>query len=304
MALPLLSSVSTIPTTATGRSVRYAAAVFSLCKPRLAAMSVLTTTVAYATARPAANHAFATIAGTTLAAAGALSLNQWWERAADARMQRTRGRPLPSGSLRAKDALAWSGFFAAAGIGTLAIGVNAAAALCAVATIFVYGIVYTPMKRRTRWATEVGAVSGALPALLGNAAAGDLSARAGLVLAGILLLWQMPHFFAIGWRHRADYRTAGFALLPALDPDGRRTAAWSFGYAIALTIFGLVPWFAGWLGGVYGGVTFAANVWLLARAWRFWDASSGRDESARQLFLASIYHLPIVLAALMLEASR
>jgi protoheme IX farnesyltransferase len=265
-------------------------------------MSVLTTIVAYATARPIAANAFATIAGTTLAAAGALSLNQWWERAADARMQRTRARPLPSGSLPASDALAWSVFFSMTGITMLVTGVNIPAALCAFATILVYGIVYTPLKRRTRWATEIGAVSGALPALLGNAAAGDLAARPGLVLAGILLLWQMPHFFAIGWRHRADYRAAGFTLLPAIDHDGRRTAAWSLGYAIALTVFSLVPWCAGWLGAIYGVVALAANVWLLMRAWQFWETSTQRNESARRLFLASIYHLPIVLAALLLES--
>lgn len=265
-------------------------------------MSVLTTTVAYATARPIAANAFATIAGTTLAAAGALSLNQWWERAADARMQRTRGRPLPSGMLPANDALAWSGFFSSAGIVVLSLGVNGAAALCALTTILLYGIVYTPLKRRTRWATEIGAVSGALPAVLGNAAAGHLGARPGLVLAGILLLWQMPHFFAIGWRHRADYRAAGFALLPAIDHDGRRTARWSLGYATALAAFSLVPWFAGWLGAIYGTVALAANIWLLLCAWRFWQTSTPRHESARRLFLASIYHLPIVLAALLLES--
>src|SRR5207302_2023285 len=132
--------------------------------------------------------------------------------------------------------------------------VNLPAAVIAAATILIYGVVYTPLKRRSRWATEVGAVSGALPALLGNAAAGHLGARSGVVLTLILLCWQMPHFFAIGWRHRGDYRAAGFRLLPAVDASGARTAAWSLAYTLALVIVSLVPWVQGWLGPCYGAV--------------------------------------------------
>jgi len=167
-------------------------------------------------------------------------------------MQRTRARPLPQGNLTPPEALAWSAGFSVSGVALLGLFVNPAAATLAAATILVYGVVYTPLKRRTRWATEIGAVSGALPALLGNAAAGDLAARPGIALTAILLLWQMPHFFAIGWRHRDDYRAAGFPLLPAVDPDGRRTAAWSLGYSVALLIVSLVPWALGWFGPIYG----------------------------------------------------
>jgi heme o synthase len=276
------------------------AAVFALAKPRLAAMSVLTTMAAYATAPAQAAHTGATLAGTSLAAAGALSLNQWWERDADALMARTRGRPLPCSRLTAREALAWSLGFSLGGVVLLAGWVNVTAAAIAAATIVVYGVVYTPLKRRTRWATEVGAISGALPALLGNAAAGDVLSRPGLVLTLILLLWQMPHFFAIGWRHRDDYRTAGFKLLPAVDPTGRQTAAWSLGYACALLGVSLVPCALGWCGVAYGAIVGVAGCWFVRHAWQFVIAVD-RERAARSFFLGSLFYLPVAIAALLVE---
>lgn len=278
----------------------HAAAVYALTKPRLAAMSVLTTLVAYATARPAVSTLPATILGTVLSAAGALALNQWWEREADARMARTRGRPLPRAQLTPRCALGWSMAFSVGGVATLAAGVNVTAAALAAATIVIYGLIYTPLKRRTRWATEVGSLSGALPALLGNAAAGDLGARPGLVLTSILLLWQMPHFFAIGWRHRRDYQAAGFPLRPAVDPTGRNTAVWSFGYTVLLAPVSLLPWIAGWLGVVYGVSAALAGGWLLWHAGRFLFTAD-RDDAARGLFRATLAYLPFVLGALLID---
>ncbi len=278
----------------------HAAAVYALTKPRLAAMSVLTTLVAYATARPAVSALPATVLGTVLAAAGALSLNQWWEREADARMARTRGRPLPRAQLTPRSALGWSVTFSVGGVATLAAGVNVTAAALAAATIVIYGLIYTPLKRRTRWATEVGSLSGALPALLGNAAAGDLGSCPGLVLTAILLLWQMPHFFAIGWRHRRDYQAAGFPLRPAVDPTGRNTAVWSFGYTVLLAPVSLLPWIAGWLGAVYGVSAALAGGWLLWHAGRFFGGAD-REASARDLFLATLVYLPLVLVAMIAD---
>lgn len=276
------------------------AAVLALTKPRLALMSVLTALVAYATAHPPPGTALATLFGTALAAAGALSLNQWWERRTDALMTRTRARPLPQATLSPREALAWSLAFSFSGVALLAIGANLTAAAFAAATILLYGVVYTPLKRRTRWATEIGSLSGALPALLGNAAAGDLASRPGLALTAILLLWQMPHFFAIGWRHRADYRLANFPLLPAVDATGMRTAAWSLGYAIALAIVSLLPVAAGWFGIYYALAAVIANVWFLRSAWQFLREPD-RDRGARSLFFASLGYLPLVMGALLLE---
>lgn len=263
-------------------------------------MSILTTMAAYATAKPAGGSTVATVVGTSLAAAGALSLNQWWERRTDALMERTRERPLPRASLAPCEAISWSILFSLSGVAILASWVNVAAAALAVATIVLYGLIYTPLKRRTRWATEIGSVAGALPAMLGNAAAGDWAAQPGLTLTAILLCWQMPHFFAIGWRHRADYRRAGFPLLPAVDLIGARTAAWSLAYAFLLAGASLVPWALAWFGPAYGVVTLLANVWFLSCACRF-VVECDRDRAARRLFFASIFYLPIVMIALIAE---
>lgn len=280
-------------------------ALVALTKPRLACFSVLTALAAYGAVRaapPAAGHLALVLMGTTLAAGGALSFNQWWERAADALMRRTAGRPLPRATIAPAGALAWSLLLSGGGVACLAIGINHAAALVAAATIVIYGLMYTPLKRRTRWATEVGAVSGALPPLLGAAAAGDFLARPAWVLAAILLCWQMPHFFAIGWMHRDDYRAAGFPLLPAVDAVGKRTAAWSLGYTVLLVMTSLIPWVAGWFGPIYGipaGLAGAAFGW---RAWCWWQAdTAGRDSAARSLFVGSILYLPLLLGALLFE---
>jgi protoheme IX farnesyltransferase len=280
-------------------SVR-ASACFALTKPRLAAMSILSTMTAYATARPGSGPLLATVIGTTLAAGGALSLNQWWERRTDAMMQRTQGRPLPQAMISPVEALAWSIILSLGGVVLLAAMVNATAAILAAATILIYGVIYTPLKRRTRWATEIGALSGALPALLGNAAAGDIGSRPGLVLTAVLLLWQMPHFFAIGWRHRADYQAAGFPLLPAIDPTGQRTARWSLGYSLGLVIVSLLPWVLGWLGLIYGLIATVSNVWFLRAASAF-VSEVDRDRAARKLFFASIFYLPLVMGALIID---
>jgi protoheme IX farnesyltransferase len=276
-------------------------ALVALTKPQLAFMTVLTAMVAYGTARPAAGSALATLLGTTLAAAGALSLNQWWERRADAQMQRTRGRPLPQAQVTPAVALAWSLALSFAGVAVLAALVNLTAAAIAALTILIYGLVYTPLKRRTRWATELGAVSGALPPLLGNAAAGDLWAAPGAALAALLLCWQMPHFFAIGWRHRVDYRAAGFKLLPTVDSTGKQTAGWSLFYAALLLPVSLAPWVLGHLGALYGVTAALAGCAFLWRAGQFVAAPGDRDAAARRLFFASILYLPLVLGALALD---
>src|SRR5690606_26892581 len=123
--------------------------------------------------------------------------------------------------------------------------------------------VYTPLKRTTRWATEVGSVSGALPPLLGAAAAGDPLSAPAWLLAAVLLFWQMPHFYAIGWRYRSQYQAAGLPLLPVVDPDGRRTSYWATGYTAALVAVSLLPWLTGSFGAVYGVPAATVGVGLL-----------------------------------------
>lgn len=280
----------------------FARALVILTKPRLAFFSILSAMSVYAATNPGLPlvHTIATLLGTTLAAGGALSLNQWWERDTDALMRRTCHRPLPTQTLPAPVALCWSLLLSISGVGLLLWQINPAAAALAAATIVVYGLIYTPMKRRARWATEIGSLSGALPALLGAAAAGDLLSPPGWILAGILLFWQMPHFYAIGWRYRADYQAAGLPLLPATDPTGRQTARWSLGYSLILAVISLIPWLTGTLGHVYGVVALIANAYFLWNAARFHAAPSERDANAKRLFLASIIYLPAIMTALAL----
>lgn len=281
-------------------AVPLARALFLLTKPRLACFSILSGLSGYAAAAAAGGwlRFAAALAGITLAAGAALSLNQWWERDTDARMRRTATRPLPGGQVTPAVALAWTLALAAGGVGVLSVAAGGLAGALAAAIIVLYGLVYTPLKRRTRWATEVGSISGALPPLLGAAAAGDVLAPGAWVLAGILLFWQMPHFFAIGWMHRADYRAAGFPLRPAVDATGRNTAAWSLAHTVLLAIVSLLPWAIGLVGPVYGVIALAGAAAMLVTAARFLTDAAQRDRRARQLFVATLFYLPPVMAAL------
>jgi heme o synthase len=280
-----------------------ARALFVLTKPRLAFFSVLTAMAAYSSAVAHTDwaHLGLTTLAVSLSAAGALSLNQWWERQTDAVMRRTRARPLPARQLSPTMALTWSLSLGVVGVVTLLVISDVVAAGLSAATILIYGVVYTPMKRKSRWATEVGAISGALPPLLGAAAAGDVWAPAGWILFVVILFWQMPHFFAIGWKYRDDYRAAGFPLLPAIDATGARTAAWSFGYTMTLVAVSLIPFFWGYAGGLYALGAAVAGLLILIPARQFLVKESGRDVAAKKLFIASVIYLPIVLVSLMLD---
>jgi protoheme IX farnesyltransferase len=264
---------------------------------------VLTAMAAYSSAVAHTDwaHLGLTTLAVSLSAAGALSLNQWWERQTDAVMRRTRARPLPARQLSPTMALTWSLSLGVVGVVTLLVISDVVAAGLSAATILIYGVVYTPMKRKSRWATEVGAISGALPPLLGAAAAGDVWAPAGWILFVVILFWQMPHFFAIGWKYRDDYRAAGFPLLPAIDATGARTAAWSFGYTMTLVAVSLIPFFWGYAGGLYALGAAVAGLLILIPARQFLVKESGRDVAAKKLFIASVIYLPIVLVSLMLD---
>lgn len=279
-----------------------ARALLELTKPRLALLSLITAMAAYAASAqsPSLAEALAACIGSAFAAGGALSFNHWMERHSDRSMERTRHRPLPSGRLPPAWALAWSVALSLGGMATLLVGTTSIAALVAAAIIVLYAFVYTPLKSRTRWATEIGSFSGALPPVLGCAAAGQFLHPAGLTLASVLLFWQMPHFFAIGWRHRRDYQAAGFPLLPATDPDGRRTARWSLAYTLCLLAASLMPWIFGWLGHAYALGAAVAGGWMAIKAFRFLAAidTSARDQAARKLFLASLLHMAILSPAI------
>ncbi len=184
---------------------------------------------------------FNTVVGTFLVACGAAAFNQVLERDVDARMRRTMQRPLPDGRIGVREALWFASAISLIGLLQLWFGANRLSALVAVATLASYALVYTPLKRVTSLATVVGAVPGALPPVIGWAAArGDLALEA-WVLFAIVFCWQMPHVLAVSWLYREDYGRGGIRVLPVVDPDGRSTAFQMINYAAALVPISLLP---------------------------------------------------------------
>jgi protoheme IX farnesyltransferase len=243
----------------------------------------------------------ATLLGTALCAGGASALNQWWERDTDRLMKRTRMRPLPSGRMHPFDALLFGLFFSLTGIAILALFTNGAAAFLAFATIAIYILVYTPMKRISSLNTLVGAIPGALPPLIGWMAARGQYELEGCLLFAVLWFWQMPHFLAIAWMYREDYADGGYAMLTADDPDGAATSRQALLYALCLLLVTLLPGMMGFnsvfyfFGALLLGVAFAvfAVLFMLRRD----------RNSARNLFFASILYLPLLLS-LMVATQR
>jgi len=235
----------------------------------------------------------ATLAGTALCAAGAGALNQWWERDFDSRMKRTCDRPLPAGRMHASDALLFGLFFCATGLAILLLFTNFRAAFLAFATIAIYILVYTPMKRISSLNTLIGAIPGALPPLIGWVAAqGSYHMQGGLLFA-ILWFWQMPHFLAIAWMYREDYANAGFVMLSGNDPAGLITGRQAFLYALCLLMVSLVPTLMGFNSSWYFLGALVLGLGFCATALRFL-IHRNRD-AARVLFFASIIYLPLVL---------
>ena len=176
-------------------------------------------------------------------AAGTNALNQYIERDLDAKMNRTRQRPLPAGRMTPRAAMIYALAVVIFGTLYLAIAVNFLAARLALATMFSYLFLYTPLKRKTSLSTIVGAVPGAIPPMIGCAAASGTLRYGGLALFGILFLWQLPHFLAIGWMYREDYARAGFAVLAVEDPDGGSSGRQSLIWSMALFVISLLPIF-------------------------------------------------------------
>lgn len=274
----------------------------ALTKPRLNFLVVLTSAAGYylgSVGRPPFLPMTEAVLGTALVAGGAAVLNQVYERDTDKLMRRTRMRPLPDGRVSASDARTLGLALSGAGLALLAISANAAAALLALATLVVYLIVYTPMKRRSSVATLVGAVPGALPPLIGWAAARGSPSPAGWTLFGIVFLWQIPHFMAIAWMYRDDYRSAGFPMLPVIEPDGRRTGRQALLYAIALIPFSLLPSFVGVSGRGYFWMALALGGALVVLAGQF--AATRSEAAARRLFFGSITYLPLIWASMIFD---
>lgn len=279
--------------------------LLELTKPRLSLLSVLTTLVGYAAAKPGwhPTEFFFLCLGTCACAGGVAALNQWMERDTDARMERTADRPLPAGRIPTGNAFVLGWGLCALGLGSLFAKVNGLAAFFALATIVSYLALYTPAKRGSRWSTEIGAVAGAFPPLIGWGAAegGHVEVDAlGWILFGVLFTWQIPHFMAVAWTYRQDYARVNFPMLPTRDPSGASVARWSLVNTFAAVALCLMPSFLGLTTVGYGLFTALLGTWFIARAVAFLRPAT-RDAMARKLFLCSIAWLPLQLGALVID---
>ena len=231
--------------------------------------------------------------GTALASCGAAVLNQYLERDVDNLMQRTRNRPLPTGRVKPMAALSFGFVLVVSGVFFLLFTVGMLTAFLALLTAFLYVVVYTPMKRQNWLNTTFGAIPGALPPVGGWTAATGTVDPGAIVLFLILFAWQHPHFYAIAWIFRDDYRRGGFKMLPVIEPDGDSTCWQVMGYSVLLLIFSVLPTFMGLTGSVYlVGVTVVGLLFLAAGV----ALSISRTvASARLLLKASVLYLPIML---------
>lgn len=275
-----------------------------LVKAQLTLLVLVTTAVGfYLGARGATNYLgfFHAVFGTALAAAGAAALNQWWERALDALMHRTKQRPIPGGRMLPRDALVIGGALSVGGVAYLAIATNVLAAALAATTIVVYIFAYTPMKRISSTNTLVGAIPGALPPMVGWAAARGSVEWPAWSLFAILFCWQMPHFFAIAWMYRDDYARAGFRMLSNSDADGARSGRQSVLFALLLILASCLPAWLGLTSRMFLPAEALLGICFAAMALRFGRRRGARE--ARQLFVASIVYLPLLLLILVLTKS-
>lgn len=268
-----------------------------LTKPDVTFLVVITTVAGFYLASP--GHLdwallLHTLLGTTLVGAGTAALNQYVERDMDALMRRTSARPLPTGLLQPRDVLIFGAVTIVAGAAWLALAVNLLSCSLALATSVLYLGIYTPLKKRTTLATAVGAFPGAIPPLIGWAAArGSLSAGA-WVLFGILFFWQFPHFMAIAWMYREDYARAGIKMLPTVDPTGDATFAQIVSTSAVLVLVSLLPSVIGMAGIHYFFGALVLGMILLQVS--LWANRHRTNVRAKWLMHATVAHIPILLA--------
>ena len=273
-----------------------------LTKPRLSLLSVLTALVGYLAARPAHDpwRLVSLMAATSLAAGGVAALNQWLEVDTDSRMARTADRPIPSGKVTTGSAFVLGCLMCIAALMLMFARVRPLAALFTLLTVVTYLGWYTPAKRTSRWSTEIGAIAGAFPPLIGWAAGAGSVTALGWILFGVLFFWQVPHFMAIAWIYRQDYSAVHFPMPTVTDETGRLASRWSFVNALLLVGVSLLPVALGLDTRWYGAAALAGGAWFVGRAAVFLRAGN-RDAAARKLFLVSIAYLPLLLGALVAD---
>lgn len=273
-----------------------------LSKSRIVFMVVITTAAGFLFAAKSVDPLLLlhTLVGTALVAAGTNALNQYVEREHDAKMHRTRTRPLPAGRITPRAALIFSSAVAIIGTLYLALAVNWLTAFLGAFTLTSYIFVYTPLKRVSTICTIIGAIPGAIPPLMGWTAATNHIALGGWIVFGILFFWQLPHFMAISWMHRDDYARGGFAMLSVRDGDGTAVARQAIYYSLALLAVSVMPWWFGMTGIAYLAGAVICGAVLLAMSVRFFFDRGVRN--ARSLFMISNLYLLTVMLLLVVNA--
>jgi heme o synthase len=294
-------STGAVDTTVAGVFRRFADFI-ELAKPRVVLMVLITAFVGfYVGSEEVPNYLrlFQMLIGTALAAAGTLALNQFLERETDGLMERTRRRPLPDGRVQPGEAF-WFGLLVTiAGLSYLAFSVNFISAWVTALITTSYLLVYTPMKRKSSLCMLIGAVPGALPPVIGWAAArGSLDVDA-WVLFAIMFLWQVPHTLAIARLYRDDYAKAGIKFLPVIEPEGGSMNRQIISHCAALLAVSLLPTLVGLAGPIYFIVAFVLGIGLLARGIRL--AMESTLSQARRLLFASLIYLPVLLLVMALD---
>ncbi|MDG1454891.1 MAG: heme o synthase [Planctomycetota bacterium] len=291
--------------------------LIQLAKPRLTLLVVITASLGVATSWSFTDASsfrgttdqwldrwgalLAISAGTALLAAAANSLNMLWERKQDQLMKRTAVRATARGRVGAAIVIPYSILTGSLGSFLVWQGGTVFAAILGIVSLLLYVLVYTPLKMRTTLNTLFGAIPGALPPMIGWCGAGGSPFHpVGLTLFGILFIWQIPHFLAIAWMHRAEYEKAGFRMLPSIDKDGHRTALTALLWSLLLWGVSLIPTLMQSAGLIYLGVSSLGGIYMSYRSYQLLKERS--QPAARRLFFASLLYLPIVLGALVADA--
>jgi protoheme IX farnesyltransferase len=295
-------SQQVFPSASLSMAIRRARPFFILAKPEITLMVMISAGVSFLMASDSLNLGVLThtVLGTGLVAAGAATLNQFMERLLDGNMRRTSKRPLPAGQLTARSALLFGISLSIGGTIYLIHFLNILTALLGLLTLFSYLFVYTPLKRKTRLCTLVGAFPGAVPILMGWAAAKNNLGLEAWLLYSILFLWQFPHFYAIGWLYREDYARAGMLMLPAVDDeDGRTTFRAILISTQLLIVASVVLTFIAPIGLLYFLLAIILGLSFYYVAYR---ASVSRSKSAaKQLLHASVIYLPLLYLAMLID---
>ena len=277
-------------------------AYVALTKPDVSFLVLMTTAAGfYMGSRGAVDwlHLMQTVFATLLIAAGTATLNHYIERDSDRYMRRTASRPLPSGQLQPREALWFGVILCFAGAVDLYFTAGILASVLGILTSLSYLLAYTPLKKRTVWATAVGAFPGAIPPMIGWVAATGTLDRGAWLLFAILFLWQFPHFYAIAWMYREDYARAGILMLPVVDREGTRTFRQIILTAVALVGVSLLPAVMGLAGVHYFFGALVVSTALVQVC--LWAASSRTNARAKWLMHATVLHIPVLLGLMIYD---